>query len=58
MTMGRLNHIGIVVDNLKTAETSVRSEGYEPHSHQEYEPGARFYFYDENNIEFEIVAYG
>jgi catechol 2,3-dioxygenase-like lactoylglutathione lyase family enzyme len=56
-TSGQLNHVGIVVENLALAESAVLSEGYEPHSHQNYEPGARFYFYDENKIEFEVVAY-
>lgn len=56
-TCGQLNHVGLVVDDLKVAEASVRDEGFEPHSHQKYEPGERFYFYDDNNIEFEIVAY-
>lgn len=54
---GQLNHIGILVDDLEAAEKAVRVEGYEPHSHQVYEPGARFYFYDENNIEYEVVCY-
>ena len=56
-TGGQLNHIGIVVDDLSVAEAAIRAEGYEPHSHQKYEPGERFYFYDENAIEYEIVAY-
>jgi catechol 2,3-dioxygenase-like lactoylglutathione lyase family enzyme len=56
-TCGQLNHIGIVVDDLLITENAVLSEGYEPRSHQDYEPGARFYFYDENYIEFEIVCY-
>ncbi|HHB81259.1 MAG TPA: VOC family protein [Aliiroseovarius sp.] len=55
---GQLNHIGILVDDLEAAEKAVRAEGYAPHSHQDYEPGARFYFYDENDIEFEVVCYG
>ena len=54
---GELNHIGLVVDNLSEIEKAVRAEGYEPHSHQDYEPGERFYFSDENEIEYEIVAY-
>lgn len=54
---GQLNHIGIVVDDLSAAELAVRAEGYEPHSHQIYEPGERFYFFDENDVEYEIVAY-
>ncbi|MGB7316382.1 MAG: VOC family protein [Planktotalea sp.] len=54
---GQLNHIGIVVADLNMAEKAVRAEGYEPHSHQKYEPGERFYFFDENDVEYEIVAY-
>jgi catechol 2,3-dioxygenase-like lactoylglutathione lyase family enzyme len=56
-TCGQLNHVGIVVDDLKNVEAAVRAEGYQPHSHQDYEPGERFYFSDENEIEYEIVAY-
>lgn len=56
-SQGQLNHIGLVVADLAVAEKAVLAEGYEPHSHQAYEPGSRFYFYDENKIEFEIVAY-
>mgnify|MGYP006000636213 CR=1 FL=1 len=56
-TQGQLNHVGIVVEDLAKTEKAVRAEGYEPHSHQKYEPGERFYFYDENKIEYEIVAY-
>ncbi len=54
---GQLNHVGIVVDDLVAASKAIKAEGYEPHSHQKYEPGERFYFYDENDVEFEIVAY-
>ena len=54
---GQLNHVGIVVADLKATEKAVRAEGYEPHSHQKYEPGERFYFFDENDVEYEIVAY-
>lgn len=57
VTSGQLNHVGIVVPDLDSAEQAVRAEGFEPHSHQEYEPGARFYFYDENEVEYEIVCY-
>ena len=56
-TQGQLNHIGIVVDDLAKAETAILAEGFEARLHQKYEPGERFYFYDENEIEFEIVAY-
>lgn len=56
-TQGQLNHVGIVVDDLAVAENAIKAEGYEPHSHQNYEPGERFYFKDENGIEYEIVSY-
>ena len=56
-TLGGLNHIGIVVDDLDKAEAEVKAAGYEPHSHADYEPGKRFYFHDEDGIEFELVSY-
>lgn len=55
---GGLNHIGILVEDLDRSEAAVKALGYEPHSHADYEPGRRFYFYDENGIEFELVEYG
>ena len=56
-TAGGLNHIGVVVDDLKAAEARVVAEGFEPHSHADYEPGHRFYFDDADGIEFEVVSY-
>lgn len=52
-----LNHIGIEVDDIVGIETLVRRAGYAPFGHDDYEPGRRFYFFDESNIEFEIVSY-
>ena len=54
---GGLNHIGILVDDLDAAERAVLAEGYETHSHQTYDPGSRFYFHNEDGIEFEVVSY-
>lgn len=54
---GRLNHVGVVVDDLDMAEAKVREAGYQPHSHGNYEPGRRFYFDDADGIEFEVVSY-
>ncbi|WP_018690075.1 VOC family protein [Ahrensia kielensis] len=54
---GHLNHVGIVVDDLKAVEEKVKSMGYKPYNHADYEPGERFYFDDENGIEFEVVRY-
>ena len=52
-----LNHIGLVVDDLDAAERVVLAAGLESFSHDDYEPGRRFYFFDWDGIEFEIVSY-
>ena len=54
---GGLNHIGVQVDDLAAVEQKVIAAGYKPFSHGDYEPGRRFYFLDEDRIEFEIVSY-
>jgi len=53
-----LNHVGIVVADLDAAEAAVRAAGLEPFNHGDYEPGKRFYFFDWDGIEFELVCYG
>ncbi len=57
-TKGGLNHVGIVVDDLDLIEQRVTQAGLQPYNHGDYEPGRRFYFNDENGIEFEVVSYG
>lgn len=52
-----LNHVGVVVDDLDAVERKVIAAGLEPFSHGDYEPGRRFYFFDWNGIEFEVVSY-
>lgn len=52
-----LNHIGIEVDDLAAAEGVVSAAGLEPFNHADYEPGRRFYFFDWDGIEFEVVSY-
>ena len=52
-----LNHIGIVVDDLDDAERRVEAAGLKPFNHGDYEPGRRFYFYDYDGTEFELVSY-
>ncbi|MEM5473977.1 VOC family protein [Hoeflea sp. AS60] len=54
---GAMNHIGIVVDDLDAVEVKVKAQGYATFNHADYEPGRRFYFEDENGIEFEVVSY-
>ncbi|MFM5922712.1 MAG: VOC family protein [Novosphingobium sp.] len=52
-----LNHVGLVVDDLVEAERVVVEAGLVPFSHMDYEPGRRFYFFDWDGIEFELVNY-
>lgn len=53
-----MNHIGVTVDNLDSVEAKVVAAGLEPFSHDDYDPGRRFYFFDWNGIEWEVVSYG
>ncbi len=52
-----LNHVAFTVDDLDAAEKVVTSHGLEPFGHDDYEPGRRFYFFDWDGIEFEVVSY-
>jgi hypothetical protein len=46
------------VDDLAETEARVVAAGLETFSHGDYEPGRRFYFFDPDGIEYEIVSYG
>ena len=52
-----LNHVAVVVDDLDAIERRVAEAGLTPFGHGDYEPGRRFYFFDRDGIEFEIVSY-
>ncbi len=52
-----LNHVGLLVDDLGAAEEVVLEAGLKPFGHDDYEPGRRFYFFDWDGIEFEMVSY-
>jgi catechol 2,3-dioxygenase-like lactoylglutathione lyase family enzyme len=52
-----LNHIGVEVDDLDATEARVVAAGLTPFSHDDYEPGRRFYFLDPDGIEYEVVSY-
>ena len=54
---GGFNHVGVVVDDLDAIEKKVEQAGLHVHSHYDYEPGCRFYFNDEDGIEYEVVSY-
>lgn len=53
-----MNHIGVTVDDLDAVEAKVAAAGLEPFGHDDYDPGRRFYFFDWNGIEWEVVSYG
>lgn len=57
VTVGGMNHVGVVVDDLDATEARVRAAGFTPRNHADYEPGRRFYFDDHDDIEFEVVCY-
>tara|TARA_R110000850_G_scaffold3804_8_gene17676 strand:- start:507 stop:899 length:393 start_codon:yes stop_codon:yes gene_type:complete len=52
-----MNHIGVTVDDLDAVEARVVAAGLKPFGHDDYDPGRRFYFFDWNGIEFEVVSY-
>ncbi|HEX8364721.1 MAG TPA: VOC family protein [Allosphingosinicella sp.] len=52
-----LNHVAIEVDDLDAMERRVAEAGLSPFGHGDYEPGRRFYFFDPDGIEFEVVSY-
>jgi len=55
--IGGLNHLGVHVDDLDAVEQRVLAAGYKTFNHGDYEPGRRFYFRDDDNIEFEVLTY-
>lgn len=52
-----LNHVAVVVDDLADVEARVAAAGLTPFGHGDYAPGRRFYFFDPDGIEFEVVSY-
>jgi glyoxylase I family protein len=52
-----LNHVGILVDDLDAVEARVIAHGLSPFNHDTYEPGRRFYFFDADGIEYEVISY-
>ncbi len=56
-TVGGLNHIAVVVDDIDAAEDGILAHGFKTGQHGDYEPGRRFYFHDADGIEYEVVSY-
>lgn len=57
LTVGGLNHIAVVVENLDEIEKRVLAAGFRAHNYGDYDPGRRFYFNDHDGIEYEVVEY-
>jgi len=57
VTAGALNHVAVIVDDLNEVKVRVLGLGFKIHSYQDYEPGQRFYFNDQDGIEYEVVNY-
>jgi catechol 2,3-dioxygenase-like lactoylglutathione lyase family enzyme len=53
-----LNHVGVEVEDLKAAKARVLEAGLQPFGHGDYAPGRRFYFFDPDGTEYEVVCYG
>lgn len=52
-----MNHVGLQVDDLDAAQAIVGEAGLMPFGYGDYAPGRRFYFFDWDGIEFEVVSY-
>ncbi|MEM8988081.1 MAG: VOC family protein [Pseudomonadota bacterium] len=57
VTVGGLNHIAVVVDDIDATERRILDAGYKTENHADYAPGRRFYFHDTDGIEYEVVSY-
>lgn len=55
--VGGLNHIAVTVEDIDAADKAIRAAGFETENHADYAPGRRFYFYDLDGIEYEVVSY-
>lgn len=56
-TVGGLNHLAITTEDIDSMERAVTALGFTPTNHGDYEPGKRFYFHDQDGIEYEVVQY-
>ncbi len=56
-TRGALDHVAAVVDDLDAAEARIRDAGHVTENHANNQPGQRFYFAEENDIEIGVVHY-
>ena len=52
-----LNHVAVLVDDLDHIERTVIAQKHTPINHADYEPGRRFYFQMQDELEIEVVSY-
>lgn len=52
-----LAHVGVLVDDLELVLQRVHGEAIETFNHNEVEPGRRFYFFDYDDICWEVASY-
>ena len=52
-----VNHFGLVVESLDVMAERLAKLGVQPTPEQDYEPGRRFYFFDPDGVEVELVEY-
>lgn len=52
-----LAHIGVLVDDLAAVHDRLAGEGIESFNHDEVAPGRRFYFFDYDDICWEVASY-
>ncbi len=50
-----LNHLGFVVEDLEAVRERLARFEIKPHAEMDYDPGRRFYFFDPDGIEVEVV---
>ena len=55
--VANLNHIGILVSNLDDLEKRLKERAIATFNYGEYDPGKRFYFYLDEQIEVEVISY-
>ena len=56
-TIGALNHIAAFTNDIDGVEEKVKQAGFTPINHGDYAPGRRFYFLDNDDIEWEVAAH-
>ena len=56
-TIGGLNHIAAFTDDIDGIENKVKKAGFTPINHNDYAPGRRFYFHDDDGIEWEVASH-